>query len=31
MSFSWTALQRVQRLAPDVPVVMLIDGRGTGR
>lgn len=25
MSFSWVALQRVQRLAPDVPVVMLID------
>ena len=25
MSFSWTALQRVQRLAPDVPVVMLIE------
>jgi glycerophosphoryl diester phosphodiesterase len=25
MSFSFTALQRVQRLAPDVPLVMLID------
>ncbi len=25
MSFSWTALQRVERLAPAVPVVMLID------
>lgn len=25
MSFSYTALQRVQRLAPDVPVVMLIE------
>ena len=25
MSFSWTALQRVRRLAPDVPVVMLFE------
>ena len=25
MSFSWTALQRVERLAPDVPLVMLIE------
>ena len=25
MSFSYTALQRVQRLAPDVPLVMLIE------
>jgi glycerophosphoryl diester phosphodiesterase len=25
MSFSWTALQRVQRLAPDVPLVMLVE------
>ncbi|MFC5175559.1 glycerophosphodiester phosphodiesterase [Nocardioides taihuensis] len=25
MSFSWTALQRVQRLAPDVPLVQLIE------
>ncbi len=25
MSFSWVALQRVQRMAPDVPVVMLIE------
>ena len=25
MSFSYTALQRMQRLAPDVPLVMLID------
>ncbi len=25
MSFSWTALQRVERLAPDVTLVMLID------
>ena len=25
MSFSWTALQRVERAAPDVPLVMLID------
>ena len=25
MSFSYTALQRVQRMAPDVPVVMLIE------
>jgi glycerophosphoryl diester phosphodiesterase len=25
MSFSWAALQRVQRLAPEVPVVMLIE------
>jgi glycerophosphoryl diester phosphodiesterase len=25
MSFSWTALQRMERLAPDVPLVMLID------
>jgi len=25
MSFSYTALQRVERLAPDVPLVMLID------
>ncbi|MGH3361643.1 MAG: glycerophosphodiester phosphodiesterase [Nocardioides sp.] len=25
MSFSWTALQRVRRLAPDVPVVMLLE------
>ena len=25
MSFSWTALQRVQRLAPEVPLVMLIE------
>lgn len=25
MSFSWTALQRVERMAPDVPLVMLIE------
>jgi glycerophosphoryl diester phosphodiesterase len=25
MSFSWTALQRVERAAPDVPLVMLVD------
>ena len=25
MSFSWTALQRVERLAPAVPLVMLMD------
>src|SRR6478736_5435374 len=25
MSFSWTALQRVERLAPDVPLVMLLE------
>lgn len=25
MSFSWTALQRVQRLAPGVPLVMLVE------
>lgn len=25
MSFSWTALQRVERLAPEVPLVMLIE------
>ena len=25
MSFSWTALQRVERLAPGVPLVMLVD------
>lgn len=25
MSFSWTALQRVERLAPDVPLVMLVE------
>lgn len=25
MSFSWTALQRVERAAPEVPLVMLID------
>ena len=25
MSFSWTALQRVERLAPDLPLVMLIE------
>jgi glycerophosphoryl diester phosphodiesterase len=26
MSFSWTALQRLERMAPGVPVVQLIDG-----
>jgi glycerophosphoryl diester phosphodiesterase len=27
MSFSWVALRRVRRLAPDLPLVMLVDNR----